>query len=81
MRPAGVGGNGGLFGPLASGVVVGAGVDAAAGVPAGAGVCGGAGVEGGLAAASGLGLSLVTRKLNLAPEPLGSHSIKLYEGK
>ena len=45
-----------------------------------------AGVEGGLAAAaaalsSGFGFSLVTRKLNFAPEPLGSHSMKLYEGK
>ena len=55
---------------------------------AGAGGCGGAGVagvEGDLAAAgaasSGFGFSLVTRKLNLAPEPLGSHSMKLYEGK
>jgi hypothetical protein len=50
----------------------------------GAGVWGGAGVDGvdgGLDVASGFGLSFVTRKLNFAPEPLGSHSIKLYDGK
>lgn len=79
--PGVAGGKGELVGAVASGVGVGAGAGAGAG--AGVGVCGGAGVEGGLgaAAASGLGLSLVTRKLNLAPEPFGSHSMKLYDGK
>lgn len=74
--------------PAAVAIVDGVGAGAPAGVGAalaGVGVCGGAGVagvEGGLAAASsGFGFSLVTRKLNLAPEPLGSHSMKLYEGK
>lgn len=43
--------------------------------------CGCAGVCGCLIAASDSGLSLVTRKLNFAPEPFGSHSIKLYDGK
>ena len=93
---AGVAGGGGkgagvLLGcPVAVVEDVGAGAPAGADAtaPAGVGVCGGAGVagvEGGLAAAaaasSGFGFSLVTRKLNLAPEPLGSHSMKLYEGK
>lgn len=75
VGPAGVGGKGELLGAFAAGVI--------AGAPAGVGVCGGAGVEGALtsASASGFGLSLVTRKLNLAPEPFGSHSMKLYEGK
>ena len=43
----------------------------------------GAGVEGGLmlVAARGFVLSFVTKNENLAPELLGSHSIKLYVGK
>lgn len=45
------------------------------------GICGGTGVDGVLTAPSSFGLSLVTRKLNFAPEPFGSHSMKLYEGK
>ncbi len=76
VGPPGVGGNGELVAPGAAGVAFGA--------PVGAGVWGGAGVDGvdgGLDAASDFGLSFVTRKLNFAPEPLGSHSIKLYDGK
>lgn len=73
VGPPGVGGKGELVGPFALGV--------AATMPVGVGVCGGAGVDGVLTAPSGFGLSLVTRKLNFAPEPFGSHSMKLYDGK
>ena len=85
MGPAaGVWGKGaGVIWPFALGngvgaVAAGVGVCGTAGV---AGVAGAAGVGGGLGGSSGFGLSLVTRKLNFAPVPLGSHSMKLYEGK
>lgn len=75
VGPPGVGGKGGLLGPFALGTFC---------APVGPGVCGfcgGTGVDGVLTALSDFGLSFVTRKLNLAPDPLGSHSMKLYEGK
>lgn len=75
VGPPGVGGKGELVGPFAPGVFV---------ALAGPGVCGAWGdacANGVLVVPSGFGLSLVTRKLNFAPDPLGSHSMKLYEGK
>ena len=87
MGVACVGPGVGWFGAAAFGVGmliggadgVGAVLLAAAGVWAGFG----AGVEGGftLGAGGGFGLSFVTKNENFAPELLGSHSMKLYEGK
>lgn len=58
-------------------------LDTGTGAGAGAGVAFGAGVEGGSATGSGFGFGfiLVMRNDSFAPVPLGSHSIKLYEGK
>jgi hypothetical protein len=47
----------------------------------GVGVDFGAGVDGGLTTGSGFGFILVMRNDSFAPVPLGSHSMKLYEGK
>jgi hypothetical protein len=67
------------------GVGVGALGVGALGVGAGAGMdLGGAGVEGGsMAGFSGFGFGFifVIKNDSLAPVPLGSHSIKLYDGK
>jgi hypothetical protein len=52
-----------------------------AGVGVGVGVDFAAGVDGGLTTGSGLGFILVIKNDSFAPVPLGSHSIKLYEGK
>ena len=53
------------------------------GVGVGVGVGFGAGVDGGLTTGSdsGFGFILVIKKESFAPVPLGSHSIKLYDGK
>ena len=75
VGPLGVGGKGGSPGPFELGTF------AALAGPAVCGACGGTGVDGFVTALSDFGLSFVTRKLNFAPDPLGSHSMKLYEGK
>lgn len=68
---SGVGFGAGLgVGALSTGTGPGAGVD-----------LGGAGVEGVSAADSGFGFILVIKNDSLAPVPLGSHSMKLYDGK
>jgi hypothetical protein len=54
---------------------------AGAGVGVGVGVDLAAGVDGGLTTGSGFGFILVIKNDSFAPVPLGSHSIKLYEGK
>ena len=51
------------------------------GVGVGVGVDFGAGVDGGLTTGSGFSFILVMRNDSFAPVPLGSHSMKLYEGK
>jgi hypothetical protein len=50
-------------------------------IGAGVGIDFGAGVDGGLSTGSGFGFILVMRNDSFAPVPLGSHSMKLYEGK
>jgi hypothetical protein len=51
------------------------------GAGAGVGVAFGTGVDGGLTSGSGFGFILVIKNDSFAPVPLGSHSMKLYEGK
>ena len=85
---AGVAGFDTGFVPFAAGVL---GVVKLIGLPPGVGAVArvavravfGAGVEDGFISGSdtGFGFNLVTRKENLAPELLGSHSMKLYVGK